>query len=300
MKAKKRKLKSRKNKKVINRRLFILPIIIFIFFVFSYFLLSSKILLNQKQSSFISTKELAPTSFPTPSLSPTPTPIPRPTGFCLNIPVLLYHHVQNLDQAKEQGHLFETVSPEIFDQQMQYIISHGYRTIKADELVNAIINHQNLGKVIVVTLDDGYDDIYTNAFQSARKYGVVLNVMVPTGLLNNSGFMTWDQLREIASAGNGVYNHTWSHFSLNAGSDEKVTTEIMTAKQQLDANIGGNDNIFTYPYGGYSDRVVEILKANGFIAAFSTVPGRLQCEGNIMYLYRTRVGNAPLSSYGIY
>lgn len=303
MKSKRTRIRKAKNK--FNKKLFFLPIaIFFIVFLLTNLVNSKKFLsLNYKPGPTPTVRNL-PTPTPTPTLSPTPTPtptpIPKPNGFCLNIPVLMYHHVQDLTQAKEQGHQFETVSPEIFDQQMQYLVSHGYRTIKADELVNAIISHQSLGKVIVVTLDDGYDDAYSNAFQIARKYGVILNLMIPTGLLNNNGFMSWDQLREIASNGNGVYDHTWSHFSLNAGSDEKVNTEIMTAKQQLDSNIGGNVDIFTYPYGSFSERVVNILRADGFKAAFSTIPGTLQCEGNIMSLFRTRIGNAPLSAYGIY
>lgn len=291
MKSKRRKIRKSKNK--FNKKLFFSSIAIF-FIVLLFFNF-----VNSRSAPNPTVRNL-PTSSPTPTLSPTPTPIPRPTGFCLNVPVLMYHHVQDLTQAKEQGHLFETVSPEIFDQQMQYIVSHGYRTIRADELVNAIVNNEQLGKVVVVTMDDGYDDNYSNAFQIARKYGVILNFMIPTGLLNNNGFMTWDQLREIASNGNGVYDHTWSHYSLNAGSDEKVTIEIMTAKQQLDSNIGGSVDIFTYPYGSFSERVVNILRANGFRAAFSTIPGSLQCEGNIMSLFRTRVGNASLSAYGIY
>lgn len=304
MKAKKKIRKARKITKLkqsglINKVIFLSVVFLGVLFLFGLSHQGKYLGLKNKQKSLTAVL-VSPTFIPSPTATPTPTPIPKPSGFCLYIPVLMYHHVEDMDKAKAEGHQFETVSPDIFDSQMQYLVAHGYRTIKAEELISAIINHQSLGKVAVVTLDDGYDDVYINAFQSAKKYGVVLNLMIPTGLLNNPGFMTWDQLKEIAGAGNGVYNHTWSHFSLNSGSDDKVITEIMTAKQQLDSNLGGNDNIFTYPYGSYSDRVVGILKSHGFIGAFSTVPGNSECEGNIMYLYRTRVGNAPLSSYGVY
>ena len=240
-----------------------------------------------------------PTPTLTPTPTPTPTPIPKPTGFCLNVPVLFYHHIENLAKAQSEGHKFETVAPEYFESQMQYLVAHGYRTIKAEELINAIYSHQSLGKVAVVSIDDGYDDAYTNAYQIAKKYGVTLSLMIATGLLENPGYINWGQLKEIVDSGNGAYDHTWSHFSLNLGDDAKITSEVMTAKSQLDSHLGTNQTILTYPYGGYNQKVINFLINNGFKAAFTILPGRLNCEGNVMNLPRVRVGNAPLSAYGL-
>ncbi len=224
----------------------------------------------------------------------------KPVGFCLSVPVIFYHHIEPIAQAKTEGHAQLTVDAGIFDGQMKYLKDHGYRAISAEELVNAIYSHKNLGKVVVVTLDDGYSDAYNFAFPVAKKYGVILNLMIPTGLLNNPGYMSWDNLKEMVNSGLAqAYDHTWSHYSLPRGDEKKIQMEVLTAENQLEQNLGRTAKILAYPYGSSDQKVINILQKNGFIAAFSTIPSFYQCESYIFNLRRNRIGNAPLSAYGL-
>lgn len=233
-------------------------------------------------------------------ISPTNMVEVKPAGFCLNVPVIFYHHIEPIGQAKTEGHVQLTVDAAIFDGQMKYLIDHGYRTISAEELVNAIYSHKSLGKAVVVTIDDGYSDAYNYAFTIAKKYGVILNLMIPTGLLNNPGYMSWENLKEMVNSGLATaYDHSWSHYSMPKGDETKIQMEVMTAKNQLEQNLGKTVKIFTYPYGSSDQKTVNILQKNGFIAAFSTIPSFYQCESYIFNLRRNRIGNASLSSYGL-
>lgn len=240
----------------------------------------------------------------TPTFIPTPTKnlsYAKPAGFCLNVPVLLYHHVEPSAQAQSEGHTALNVDNGWFDKQMAYLNQKGYTSISADQLVQAIIHHQGLSpKSIVITLDDGYQDIYTYAYPIAQKYHIILNLMIPTGLLNNPDYLNWDELKNMVGSGQVfAYDHTWSHASLGGASMEKIRYEIMTAKTQLEQNLGRTVSIFAYPYGSEGEKVINFLTSNGFIAAFSTVPGYWQCDSFIMSLHRNRIGSAPLSSYGL-
>lgn len=259
-----------------------------------------KIALNTK----LTQSSPAPTPLPAPSSSPTskPTPTSHPlVGFCINVPILLYHHIEPQENINGDGHKNLAVNTEYFDKQMAYLVSKGYKTLSMDELATALNTKQKLpGKNIVITMDDGYDDIYNFAFPIIKKYGVKVNLMIPTGLLGVSGYMNWNQIKEMVGSGLAfAYDHTWSHTALAGKSTEKITYEIMTAKKQLEENLGRPVNIFTYPYGSENNQVVSILKSNGFVAAASTLPGHVQCDSFIMSLHRNRVGSLPLSSYGI-
>lgn len=251
---------------------------------------------------------LLPAAESTPAPTPTPTSQPQPLNsasiandFCLQVPVLLYHHIEPLSIAQNLGHAQLTVDSDYFDQQMAYLAANGYHSISAEELADALIRHVTLPpKSILITLDDGYEDNYTYAFQILKKYNIVGNFMISTGLIENKGYMTWNQLKEIS--GNPlmrIYNHTWSHAYLSKESKEKIQFEIATANDQLKNNLDKNINIFTYPYGAFNQTIIEILKTNGFTAAFSTIHGALQCESYIYALRRTHIGNAPLTSYGL-
>jgi len=278
-------------------------LIIFIFLgeiIYVYFHL-----LNREQKGQVSLKtdlstEITPTPTPLSQPTSTNTPVPKPVGFCLNIPVLTYHHIQPLSIAEEKEQKNITVDNEIFDSQMKYLVDHGYQTIKAEDLVFALINHQKLsGKSIVITLDDGSDDAYLYAYPIARKYNLVLNLMIVTGLLENPGYLTWGQLKEMVGSGLiTAYNHSWSHNYLTKSSREKIASEISTSKQQIEENLGKKSNIFVYPYGVSNNEVTEVLKQEGYLGAFTTISGTTQCESYLMGLHRNRIGNAPLSSYG--
>jgi len=130
-------------------------------------------------------------------------------------------------------------------------------------------------------------------------------LFIPTGLLGINGsnsYFDWGQLGQMI--GSGIvfaYDHTWSHYPVGSGTEEKDQYEILTAKQQLEAHFGKPVTIFSNPYGsGASNpRVIALLIKDGFAGAFSTIPGTIQCDSSIYFLHRTRVGNAPLSAYGL-
>lgn len=252
------------------------------------------------QTAVVSTKAAQQaTASSTPSPDPSPDPSPVLTGFCINVPILMYHHIQPQTVAKQMGQTNLTVDSGTFDQQMAYLSSSGYRTITMDELAGALKNHQKLGKVVVVTLDDGYQDAYTYALPIFQKYHITANLFIPTGLMNNPDYMTWDQLKQMVSNGAVAYDHTWSHANLGAASADKLKFEVMTSKQQLESNLGKTVNIFAYPYGSETPSVINFLTANGFVAAASTIPGSTQCDSFIMTLHRTRIGNSSLRAYGL-
>lgn len=245
----------------------------------------------------------APTLTPTLVLTSTPAPSAINSGFCLYVPVLMYHHIQPLADANANGEASLTVDDKIFDSQMSYLVSNGYTTLSADQLVDALRNKTQLpNKSILVTLDDGYEDNYKFAYPIFQKYNIKANLMIPTGLLGIHGtlnYLSWDELKRMTGSGLVfAYDHTWSHFSMSGGDEQKDQYEILTAKQQLEQNLGKPVNIFVYPYGSETPFVISLLQKDGFTGAFSTIPGTTQCDSFIMTLHRTRIGNASLSAYG--
>src|SRR3989344_5898735 len=237
--------------------------------------------------------------------SPSPSPKTQETisysGYCLNVPILIYHHIQPQNIAKEKWQTNFTVDNNTFDSQMTYLLSSNYTTISLEQLSQALTNHQNLPqKSIVLTFDDGYEDIYTYAFPIIQKYQLKANLMIATGLIGNPDYLHWQQLKAMTSSGQVfVYNHTWSHNNLISSSSEKIKYEIQTANSQLENYLGVKTNIFAYQYGSQNSNVINFLKENSFIAAVSTYPGTTQCDSFIMSLHRTRIGNSQLKSYGI-
>ena len=129
---------------------------------------------------------------------------------------------------------------------------------------------------------------------------IIANFMIATGLLGGSDNMSWDDINQLKQNGLAYFvDHTWSHSAISHGVFDKIQYEILTGKQQLEERTGQSVNIFAYPYGSFNNNAISTLQSDGFIGAFSTIPGVLQCDSFIMTLHRNHIGNAPLSSYGL-
>lgn len=236
------------------------------------------------------------------SITPTSNPSQIPlSGYCLEVPVILYHHVQPQARAIELGQSSLSVDNTIFENQMAHLVSNGYTTISAVRLADALRLRSLLPeKSIVVTFDDGYVDAYTYVYPIVQKYNVIANFAISTGLVGGDGYLTWEQIKEMSANANIHFaNHTWSHYPLDQGSLDKIKFEVETANHHLEENTGQSIETLVYPYGSFDEDAIKVLQENGFKAAFSTIPGYWQCDSFIMSLHRNRVGNSPLSEYGL-
>lgn len=233
------------------------------------------------------------------SATPTPTPTPRPAGPCVDLPVLMYHHIQEYAVAKTGGYSGLTVTPETFQKQLAYLNSHGYNSISVAALIAFFDSGTSLPKKpVMLTFDDGYDDFATFAAPLLGQYNIKASMFLPTGLMENAGYLKWSSISSLSGAGIYFGNHTWSHRSMgaNLATDKN---EIITAEAQLKDHGLNQSKVFVYPYGTISSQAVGFLRDSGYSLAFTTVHGRLLCRGARLTLPRLRIGNASLSAYGL-
>lgn len=246
----------------------------------------------------------APSSSPTPTFSPTPTPTPmsfsemnRLFGPCVKLPVLMYHRVQTKESAVANKQTSISVYTDIFESQMQYLKDKGYNVVSMNDLVNFFDNGVGiLPKSVMITFDDGYADFATDANPVLQKFGFSATVFVSTGLVNNPGYLSWEQINSIG--GRILFaNHTWSH--KNVGTDTKTMEyEILTADTQLSEHNVNSTKVFAYPYGFDTGASEKYLNSLNYKAAFTTVSGNTLCKKQRFALPRIRIGNTSLSSYG--
>lgn len=218
-------------------------------------------------------------------------------GPCKNIPILMYHHVGNVSSAGG-GWLY--VRPEVFASQMDYLISKGYVVITLPEVVAGLQSGGSLpNKSVAITFDDGYRDIFDNAFPVLRARNLRATVFLITQLMEGNEYLTWSQAREMA--GSGIItlgDHTLDHQRLASLTEEEIRNEVTASKNIINTNTGVTTNVFAYPFGSTNGTVGKILQENGFVAAVTASRGF--CCAKLPYgLSRIRVGNASLNSYGL-
>jgi len=146
-----------------------------------------------------------------------------------------------------------------------------------------------------IELDTDAADMYAGreTADDVRRFKLLLNRAVPdhslAGVLDRLEtrfpnaratveelYLTPEQLRELSAAGNLIGAHTVTHPVLSDLPAAAQRWEIEASRRHLSQVVDAPIELFAYPYGGadsYTDRTVELVRAAGYEAAFTTVAG---------------------------
>jgi len=90
-----------------------------------------------------------------------------------SIPVLYYHHIEPSDP----------VNPQVFEEQMKYLLSRGYSSISLNELYEFMAGSRMVArKSFVLTFDDGFYCNYHYLFPILQKYHLKATIFVVSGV----------------------------------------------------------------------------------------------------------------------
>ena len=254
-----------------------------------------------------------PTPSATPSPSPAPTPIPAPSGLVslaalpvppARIPILYYHRVQALpadfaswSKVRRATFLMNDTLPKAFAAQLDWLLDHGYTTILPRDLVDHWDNRTPLpARPVIITFDDGSRDWVTRVMPMLKKRGMVAEFYLTLDAIRH-GNLTWDEVRQLAAAGNGIGAHDVHHFQLTAlgpgrrsASRATMWTEINDVRQIIGARIGVFPDSMAYVGGGYDARLQRLVQQAGYTSARSINRGVVQTSRSRFALRVVRVG----------
>lgn len=206
------------------------------------------------------------------------------------VPILMYHQIESCGGSECP---LNVVSPESFERQMNYIKQHGYQVISLDDFVQGVGKGMLFNRyTVIITFDDGYLDNYTKAFPVLQKYDFPATVFVISDFVGKPRYVTWDQLRQMQEAGFVSGSHTRQHMYLpDIKNHALLVDEIVTSKQILEDNLKRPVDYFSYPSGGYSEEIKDIVKNAKYKAACATNRGFDRFNTSRYELKRIRVND---------
>ncbi len=185
------------------------------------------------------------------------------------VPVLTYHHVAPLSPQAGKVLRMNAVSPEAFSAQMAYLAEQGWVTISPTQLGAYLARGEPLPpKPIIVSMDDGYEDVYTAAYPVFRRTGLRPVLFVVTQYLGHKPYLTWEQLQELVLAGFAVGSHGINHANLRKAKDAELLRQIRDSKAVLEKRLSITIDAFCYPYALYDKRAVAVLSDQKYTTAF--------------------------------
>lgn len=220
----------------------------------------------------------------------------------MNIPILMYHQV---DTPEPKGTKLRglTVSPQSFAKQMALIKLYGYQGLSMRDL-EPYLSGERSGKVVGITLDDGYRNNLTHALPVLQKHGFTATCYGVSTQID--GTNVWDQHLGIRqkplmskhdwmlwnTGGMEIGSHGRTHGDLTAMPQLQALEEIQQSKWDLENIFQCNVHHFCYPYGRYAEEHVDMVRKAGYFSATTTHRGRVHRENNPFELNRIMIARA--------
>jgi peptidoglycan/xylan/chitin deacetylase (PgdA/CDA1 family)/SAM-dependent methyltransferase len=205
------------------------------------------------------------------------------TEITASVPILMYHRVA--DQGPAALSRFR-VSPRQFQAQVELLRRSGFNSITEAELLAAREANRPLpGRPVMITFDDGYEDLAQAAWPILRQRGFTATVFVVSEHVGGRAewdvehgeaapLMDWDTLRRLSDQGLQVGAHSASHRPLPDLTTREVYLELLRPKRAIEAELGRTPVSFCYPHGAWDDRVSIAASQCGYELAYSCSEGR--------------------------
>lgn len=202
------------------------------------------------------------------------------------VPVLMYHRVELSDRGSGVY-----VRPENFEKQMEFLKVHRYHVMPLETLVRELkAGHRIPPRSVAITFDDGTLDNIKNAFPVLKKMGFPAVVFMITENIGRPGWLSEEDLKILDEGGVSIGSHTLSHAFLPELSFSQVQEEIAGSKKILEGILGHEVALFSYPAGGVTPQIRELVEKAGYVGAVTTNYGKER--HNPYALHRIKVGDS--------
>ena len=243
-------------------------------------------------SSPLPTQAVTATVTPTPTITPTFTVTPTPTTThvyqgpdAITVPILLYHRI-GVSPIDSQYY----VPPDKFEDQMKLLHDWEYTVIPIELLVKAIKEGASLPpRPVIITFDDGDISVYETAFPIMGKYGLTGVAYIVGNYMDTDGYMSAEQIKELAAAGWEVGSHSMNHQDLRKIEPALQRFEVVESRKVIEEATGITVDSFAYPFGFMGSTGGEYVHTAGYIAAMGLGFTNDQGKSNLFWLQRRDV-----------
>ncbi len=217
----------------------------------------------------------------------------------ISVPILLYHYIQDVPPTADKLTFNLSVSVRDFEAQMNWLAARNFHPVTITDLDAYFTDRVPLpSKPVVITLDDGYRDLYTTAYPILRAHGFRAVAYIVSGFVGRPRYVTTDMIREMDANGIEIASHTVDHPNLAHTSPPMVAFEVVYSKQWLEKLLAQPVDDFAYPSGRFDDAVIAELGKAGYETAVTELPGTYHSWADRYEWTRVRVsGGENLATF---
>lgn len=210
--------------------------------------------------------------------------------------ILIYHQV-----GSYHGHQME-VSLGNFTRQIEWLRERRHVV----DLETALDRWEEPGSadLVVLTFDDGYQDLFTTAFPILSEAGMPFTLYLTTGGVGDrsdepmraSEQLTWGNLEQMLESGLMTLGaHTHTHPDLRSLSMAEIQRELSISDTAISDKLGVVPRHFAYPYGFWSEGADRLVRENYTTAVLGGSPRPSKCpEPQVLHRYPVQLSDGFL------
>jgi peptidoglycan/xylan/chitin deacetylase (PgdA/CDA1 family) len=219
--------------------------------------------------------------------------------------ILCYHGVTGREERNPQDLCGLHVCQHRFAAQLDYL-QRRYHVISLQEYLAARRERRRLPPYsIVLTFDDGFRNFLTVAAPHLAERAMPVTVFLITDRVraaHGSGrdwspsddkeYLSWADVHALKREQEIEFgSHTCSHQALTTLDVEKAEREMRESHVQIVTRLKEESPSLAYPYGYYSNAVIERARALGYVCALTTDEGGNEPHTDLFALRRTLIGD---------
>ncbi len=144
------------------------------------------------------------------------------------------------------------IQMDIFKEHINIIRNSGYNFLNAN-LLPKVFSEEKLEKKILLTIDDGYNSFYENAWPYLKENKIPFLIFISTEAIGKNGYMDWKKIKDIEQYDFvTIGNHSHSHDYLVNFSFNEFEQDIIKSIEIFNSKLGYNPIFFSYPFGEWS------------------------------------------------
>ncbi len=197
---------------------------------------------------------------------------PMPAAAADSAVVIMYH------RFGEDAYPSTNIRLDQFEAHLTELAKSRYTILPIPEIVDRQKKGKSLpDRTVALAIDDAFMSVYREAWPRLKAARLPFTLFVATEPVSRgqSGYMNWDQIRELKKAGVTIGSQTHSHLHMASSSAERNRGDLEESNSHFRTELGEAPTIIAYPYGEYSLAVREVAKEAGFTAGFGQHSGVL-------------------------
>ena len=200
----------------------------------------------------------------------------RSKGTC----VILYYHSISRDQQQS------------FAEQLDVILHHA-KPVAVDEQLTLNPGARYAG----ITFDDGFENFVEVALPEMAKREIPSTVFIIADALGKAfgphgrpeRMMSAEEVGNLPQHLVGIGSHTLTHPFLPSLPETEAALEIAQSRAKIEALIKREVTLFSFPFGGFNEKLVEQCREAGYRRVFTTLPQFAPEESDAFVVGRVRV-----------